>query len=351
MSKPNVVYIVSRLESGGIEWIVLDFIRLYQSKVGNIHIWQDGNSSGSLAPEAENLGAIVHHVPKSASGLLQFSKFLKKEKIHVVHANTGYPSALYLRVAKRAGVPVRIGHWHSVQFPQKRKLKERIVQRLQAIMAKSSTNVWSVSKSVKNSLKNSSLRSKTQILYNGYDFSPSEDKSGSLVSIIHVGRFNAVKNHPLIWKILDTLHIPFEFTGCGRHDDPDLLPTKERLKRWEDKGGNVRLPGNCEDLDTIFKEHRVFLFTSLTEGLSGALVQAASAGLHCVVSDIPAHREVADFFDNVHVVDLKAPLATWVEKIENAPEKKDTQKAFESFQTSPFRHEIAFATWLQAYGA
>lgn len=348
--KPNVVYILSRLGEGAVEWNVLDFIRLHSSELGEIHIWLDGEREGELVDRARELGVTVHHNPRSVKGLRQFSKFLRTQEIDVVHANTGFPSGMYLRIAKRADVPVRIGHWYYTLWKDSPVFKQRIITRLQGVMSKVCTNNWAVSKTVKESIQNAKLRLKTQILYNGYNFEKGTDASPSNLSIVHVGRFNRVKNHALIWKILDEVEAPFTFTDCGLQEDSHLMPSEGRLKNWSDEGKKVILLGKRENVTEVLNEHRVFLFPSLSDGLSGALVQAACQGLHCVVSDIPAHREVADFFETVKLIDLDAPPHEWAEAIEKMPEKKKVTEAYSNFKESPFRHEVAYATWRQAYG-
>lgn len=348
--KPNVVYILNRLDEGAIEWNVLDFIKLHASELGDIHIWLDGVREGTLVRDVEELGVEVHHRPRSVKSLRQFSKFVRERSIQVVHANTGFTSGMYLRIAKRADVPVRIGHWYYTLWADSPAFRQRIIKRLQGVVSKVCTNNWAVSKTVKESIQNAKLRLKTQILYNGYNFEKGNDRSPEKLTIVHVGRFNRVKNHSLIWKILDEVEVPLTFTDCGLQEDSDLRPTEEKLKKWKDQDKQINFLGKREDVTEVLNEHRVFLFPSLSDGLSGALVQAACQGLHCVVSDIPAHREVADFFDTVQLVDLEAPAHEWAEKIESMPVEKNLETAFDNFQASPFRHEVAYATWLQAYG-
>ncbi|NVK04781.1 MAG: glycosyltransferase [Flavobacteriia bacterium] len=344
------MYILSRLEEGAVEWNVLDFIRLHASDLGKVYIWLDGSNPGDLVEKARSLSVEVHHNPRSVKGLRQFSKFIRGNKIDVVHANTGFPSGMYLRIAKRADVPVRIGHWYYTLWADSPAFKQRIILRLQGVMSKVCTNNWAVSKTVKESIQNAKLRLKTQILYNGYNFSKGEDKAPKELSIVHVGRFNRVKNHALIWKILDEIETPFTFTDFGLQEDSELRPSNERLQDWKAANKKVNLLGKSGNVTEVLNEHRVFLFPSLSDGLSGSLVQAASQGLHCVVSDIPAHREVADFFDTVKLVELQAPAHEWAEVIEGMPSEKDLESAYSNFKDSPFRHEVAYATWLQAYG-
>lgn len=347
--KPNVVYILSRLDNGAVECNVLDFIRMYRNELGEVHIWVDSTSKDESVGEVESLGVKVHHQPRSIKGLRQFSKFVRKQNIQVVHANTGFPSGMYLRIAKKAEVPVRIGHWYYTIWSDSPAFRQRIIHRLQGVMSKVCTNNWAVSKTVKESIQNPKLRLKTQILYNGYDFKKGEDKAPNQLSIVHVGRFNRVKNHPLIWEILDELDSPFSFTDYGLPEDSELRPDDARLSKWKEMGKDVNLLGRNAEVADLLNRNHIFLFPSLSDGLSGTLIQAACQGLHCVVSDIPAHREVADFFDTVQLIKLEAPAHEWAEAIAETPTSRTIEKSYTDFNQSPFRHQVAYSVWLQAY--
>ena len=56
----------------------------------------------------------------------------------------------------------------------------------------------------------------------------------------------------------------------------------------------VRLAGFQENMPYIYQHADLFVFPSLQEGLSAALMEAMAAGLPCVVSDIRGNRELID---------------------------------------------------------
>ena len=70
---------------------------------------------------------------------------------------------------------------------------------------------------------------------------------------------------------------------------------KDRLFQMAKKYGiadRVRLVGFLEDVAWAYQSADLFVFPSLQEGLSVALIEAMAAGLPCVVSDIRGNREL-----------------------------------------------------------
>ncbi|MDH5380085.1 MAG: glycosyltransferase, partial [Cyclobacteriaceae bacterium] len=57
--------------------------------------------------------------------------------------------------------------------------------------------------------------------------------------------------------------------------------------------GQVKLLGHRTDVEQLLAAADVFVFPSRFEGLPGALIEAAAAGLPIIASDIPNNREVA----------------------------------------------------------
>lgn len=59
-------------------------------------------------------------------------------------------------------------------------------------------------------------------------------------------------------------------------------------------GSRVRFWGLRPDVPTVLARSTIFVLPTRIEGMSNALLEALAAGLPCIVSDIPANREVID---------------------------------------------------------
>lgn len=359
--KPNVVQIISRMNTGGVELSMLRFSIRNTDRLGEVHFWLVGQSDGEREMEeyAQKSGILLHKSPRSAKGLREFKKFLRTHKIDVVHAHIGFPSALYLRVARKCHVPVRIGHWRSIQVSSGSILKDRLIKRLQKVMANSATHVWTISEAVRKSLSYPGLRKKAQVVYNGYSLSEPGDKGpDSPLNLLHVGRFHPLKNHRMIWEILGQMDRSFRFVACGRHDHVNGLPDKAWVEQMQNKWGDpsetppqevISLPGNCSDIPGRLTWAHAFIFPSIHEGLAGALIEAASQGCICFASDIPAHREVAAHFSNIKLISLQKPAAEWATSICGHSYDIDPGKAYREFLDSPFTYTRMDKAYLDAY--
>ncbi len=344
---------MSRLKSGGIEWLVVSFLQSHRSQLGEVTFWLTGKEGeGELTQLVEDLDCRLIYSSNTSNGWTQFKKFLSENRVDAVHAHTGYPSGYFILLAERAGVPVRIGHWHNMKPIPSHPLKKWVAKDAMKKMAKNTTHVFAVSEPVKKALQVRSLISKCTVVPNGYRIEePKSSQQQEKLQILHVGRFHPVKNHNLIWRILEHLEIPFQFTACGRHDHPELLPGTEWVQRMTAKHKDdkvIQLPGNCNDVQAQLEASEVFLFPSFSEGTGGALVEAAAKGCFCITSDIPSLQFVAQHFDNIKLIPLDAPIQEWIDAIENRP-TLDRQKAYQQYLRSPFTSEQMEEYWLEVY--
>lgn len=132
--------------------------------------------------------------------------------------------------------------------------------------------------------------------------------------IIHVGQFRTQKNHDKVIEIFREL--------CSRDEAYRLLLVGkgEDEYRIRDKvssmglSGKVRFLGNRNDVDRLLQAADVFLFPSLYEGLSIALLEAQASDLICIVSDTVSP---ASFVTEKAVsLGLDKDAKTWADKIE-----------------------------------
>ncbi len=86
-----------------------------------------------------------------------------------------------------------------------------------------------------------------------------------------------------------------------------LRPMLERVIRDEGLEAHVTMLGDRHDARVLLPSADIFVFPSLFEGLGNALLEAMAAGKPCVVSDIPALREVTGDGQVALLADLRSP--------------------------------------------
>lgn len=114
-------------------------------------------------------------------------------------------------------------------------------------------------------------------------------RSGAFV-VATSGCFEPAKNVSLLLEALARLNRPqAHLLLLG--DGPELRSLR---KKAQDLGvdGRVCFAGWRDDVPELVAGVEVFLLPSLSEGMSNALLEALSAGVPCLASDLPQHREV-----------------------------------------------------------
>jgi glycosyltransferase involved in cell wall biosynthesis len=110
--------------------------------------------------------------------------------------------------------------------------------------------------------------------------------------IMYIGRLARQKRvADLVWaaELLNAMQVPIRFFVIG--DGPE----RERLERYAnslDVGASTRFLGHRHDARSLLAAADVFWLASEFEGMSNSLMEAMAEGLPCVVSDIPANREL-----------------------------------------------------------
>ncbi len=110
--------------------------------------------------------------------------------------------------------------------------------------------------------------------------------------IVNVGRLVPQKGQQ--YAVLAMREVVLRFPGArlviigeGR-----LRPALEQLVREQGLEDKVMLLGERRDVSSLLRAADIFVFPSVYEGLGNALIEAMAVGKPCVVSDIPALREV-----------------------------------------------------------
>lgn len=170
--------------------------------------------------------------------------------------------------------------------------------------------------------------------------------------LLSVGELNANKNHETVIRALGKIgrkDIHYYIAGQGT-----LKEALHQLARKLGMEENVHLLGYRKDVPALYHAADAFIFPSLREGLSVALMEAMAAGLPCIVSKIRGNVDLIDegkggYF--CHPKDTNA-FATSIQRLLSSREEA---ACFGAYNASLVRHfdiklvqkemeEIYFAT-------
>jgi glycosyltransferase involved in cell wall biosynthesis len=250
----------------------------------------------------------------------------------IIHAHAHYHTGHVLRVAQRAGVPVRIVHSRNITPPliMGFGLLRRAYYMLMARwIARYATVGLAISRKAAMTLFGPAWETdpRWQIFPTGTDLTPFQTPVNSAAVraelgipadafvIGHVGRFHKQKNHRFLVDIAAEIakrepKVRLLLVGDG--------PLRPAIKHRVDQAGladKVIFAGVRLDVPGLMLGAMdVFLFPSFYEGLGVALVEAQAAALPCVFSDVVP--EEADLVQPLlRRLSLSLPPSAWAEVV------------------------------------
>lgn len=202
--------------------------------------------------------------------------------------------------------------------------------------SKFSDEVICVSENIGRSVENKYQR-RTKVIPNGVAISKickTEEilKKFALVKgryVLAVGRFVPEKGFLDLMKAFQEAAIPdWRLVIVGRADHQDKYSDAIETKARENPG--VVLTGflSGQSLADIYSHAGLFVLPSYHEGLAIVLLEALSYGLSCLVSDVPANREIGlednRYFEPGAIKELSEKIREYVVR-PLTPEQKDQQ--------------------------
>jgi glycosyltransferase involved in cell wall biosynthesis len=339
----RILHVVVNMNRGGAETLIMNLYRnIDRSKVQFDFLTC---KEGVFDSEIREMGGQIHRIPYVTE--VGHSGYVKKlnqffeanSNYSIIHSHMDKMSGLVLRAAKRANVPVRIAHSHSIRS------EGRVTARtykwyVGKSVTKSATHLYACSNTAASWLFKGKSK-KAFILKNGIDYSQFQFSldvrkvirtklqldNNSLV-IGHVGRFSHPKNHLFLLEVFSELlkKIPnAQLVLVGGGTLKSKIEEKVKELHLEE---NVKLLGIREDIHLLLQAFDLFVFPSLHEGLGVALIEAQAAGLPCIISD-SITNEVDMGVGMVQYVPLKNKKV-WVERILNAAKQNLSRNTPES---------------------
>lgn len=306
----RVLRIVSVMNKGGIETQIMNIYRKIDRTRFQFDFLVTREESGIYDAEIRALGGRIFQIPSvRESGLFKFTKncdmfFKKHPEYKIVHCHMNTWAGLFLNVARRNKVPVRIAQSHSAQqrANSERGIKGMMEDRFKATMKRlipfGATHFWACGNDAGKWLYGERIaETNMQIVPNAkelemfrYDVKKRTLARNSLglspndLVVGHVGSFTRVKNHRFIIEVFRELHMLREGSRLVLVGEGPLQPViRQQVSQLglEDK---VVFLGTRNDVHVLLSAFDVMLFPSLFEGMPNVLIEAQASALPCVIS-------------------------------------------------------------------
>lgn len=293
----RVLQVLGSLQRGGAETMVMNVYRQIDKNKLQFDFLVKEKVSNGYEEEVKQLGGRVLYVesPKNIgviSYINRIRKIIKENGPYcAVHSHMNIMSGLIMLGSLLAGVKKRISHSHSTSFPNSKGVK---------VIGKILIHLFCNKRIACGELAGKALFgcSDYKVIHNGIDIdkflleSIIEKRAlreklhmnNNKVQLCHIGRFADVKNHVFIIKLafgLKSKGIPFELHLLG---DGELLNDIKRQANELDLQ-EVIFHGSVNNANEYIKACDVFILPSKYEGLPVTLVEAQSAGIHCLISN------------------------------------------------------------------
>lgn len=351
------------MNTGGLETLVMNLYRHVDHDRFFFDFLLHRDEETFYEPEIKSLGGKIYRTcPFNPAKLGQYKKenmkiLLEHPEHKVIHVHQDL-KLWTLQYAHEAGIPTRIAHSHNAKTVLN--LKYFFFRYQTPRLSKHATDMFMCSTPSGEFIygKKAVDEGKVTLIKNGIEaerFRFNEQTRAELrqelgfgdkLVIGHVGRFDQPKNHRFLLEVFSVIHKRNPDTLlalCGAGDTRDEVEKHAQTLGISD---SVKFLGVRGDVNRVYQAFDFFLFPSLWEGLPLTSIEAQTAGLPILMSDVITNECIVT--DNVQQMSLNESADKWADKVfgmlngyKRADQYSNTVKSgFDIRET---------AQWLQAF--
>lgn len=330
MKPIRVLQVFTVLNIGGAETNLMNYYRKLNPKEVQIDFLVHRNEGFFEKEILENGNRIFRLPPIHPASLTQYKKAVAmffKEHAHefdVIHGQLSELGIYIYKAAKKHGVPVRIAHAHNSKMDWDVKSPFRFVWKHQ--MRKYINGYFSCGHESSKWLFGNKLAKKAFIMPNSIDVEQfkyqtdvadeyrKELNINTPHSFLHIGRFATQKNHEFLVDVFEQIVATIPEAKLFLVGEGELKVSIEAKIKAKGLTNSIFLLGRRNDVSQLMQACNYFLFPSLFEGFSVAMIEAQASGMHCFISDgIPKESILLE--ENVSIISLKQSAQEWARAI------------------------------------
>ncbi len=329
MEPIRVLHDIVLMDTGGIETLVMNLYRHIDREHLLFDFLVHRPQEGFYEKEIREYGGkIFRTCPFNPVHIGPYKKecmdiLLNHPEYKVFHAHQDL-NLWTLEYAEAAGIPTRIAHSHNAKTVVNLKYFFFMYEKM--FIKKHCTDLFmcSTPSGEYRYGKKVVREGKVQFIKNGieterFKFDENTRREvrkelgfGDKIVIGHVGRFMQQKNHKFLLEIFKEIHSKNPNTvlalcGEGRLED-DIRKKAHELNIEND----VMYLGVRGDTNRVYQGYDLFLFPSLWEGLPLVGIEAQTAGLPVLMSDVVTDETIVT--DNVTRMSLSQSAEAWADK-------------------------------------
>ncbi len=324
----KILHVIGAMNRGGVETWLMHVARNIDRSVFELHFMTHTNSESAYDAEIRALGGKIHAGADPKKPLRYAAEFAELVEKHgpfdAIHSHVYWYSGYVLRLAHKAGIPIRIAHSHTATNASLRRLDHMAYEILmRRWILRYSTHRIGISRQAGEALFG---KGRFTLLYYGLDFRgffrqrlPAEAKVHLGIApdrkvIGHVGRFVPVKNHTFVVEVLESAvasgaDVHMLFVGDG-----PLLQSIRLMVESRGLSDRCTFAGTQSDVVPFLSAMDVFVLPSRWEGLGIAALEAQAAGVPVIAStSVPEEIDVIP--ELIERLSLAAGTKGWVSAV------------------------------------
>lgn len=327
----RVLHVIGSMNRGGAETMIMNLYRHIDRKKIQFDFVENTLDKTLFEDEIKELGGIIYKCPRyNVKNHFEYIKWWNNffnqhsQTYHIVHGHLGSTAAIYLSIAKKYNMKT-IAHshntWGKLDFVS-------LMYRLYSYPTRYIADYFfgcSYDAGLCRFGKKIVKQNHFYVLNNAintshylYDLDVRNRLRKDLginneILIGHVGRFNEQKNHKFLIDIFYQFNKKEPSSKLLLLGDGNLREDIIEQINYLNLMDKVYLLGVVDNVNDYLQAMDVFLFPSLYEGLSVAVIEAQASGLPCFLSDTIDKKSAIT--DNVEFISLKDSPNVWVEKI------------------------------------
>ena len=297
----RILQVVGAMNMGGAETFLMNIFRdINREKYQFIFLcYIDG--AYDYEDEIRKLGGKIVRIPDTRiTNPVKFTKNIEKviryENINIVHSHVDFSSGYSMLAAKNAGIKTRIVHAHNTSATWSKNIIKNVwFKFLKLLMNHYSTNRIACGM---NAGKFMFGKKAFKVIHNGIDIKRFRYSATDRTKIrhqlkinmndtvfLHVGRFEAAKNHNFLIEIFNTYYASNPTAKLILLGDGSLFNTIKKKVSEFGLNDAVYMLGKKTNTEDYYSASDLFIMPSFYEGFPVTLVEAQVNGLACLVGD------------------------------------------------------------------
>lgn len=340
MSEPiRILHVFGNMELGGAESRVMDLYRNIDRETIQFDFLVHTTKECFYDKEIRDLGGRLFAVPRFRfTNFFAYKNAMKKffcehHEFRAVQGHMTSTAAIYLPIAKKAGIPFTIAHARSAGTDPG--LKGWLTRFLRRNLWKKADVLFTCSKEAALSAfgERAYLANKVTFIPNAIETEPfrfdvqkrkrMRRENGIPEEALvfgHVGRFHYAKNHEYLLKVFKEILVSLRKEETMKEKPLLILlgdgPRMQEMEALAEELGifdSVKFLGRHANISDYYQMMDCFLYPSRYEGLPGTIVEAQCNGLPVFMSDTICEEVVIT--DLIQTMSIEAAPSEWAEVI------------------------------------